>query len=105
MINLRQKELAKWQSRNFGNSDSKDMALGMAEEVGELCHFILKRSQKIREGAEDSNFRNEIADAWADTVIFGIQLLNLEGMDAEEYLTKVTSLRSMVDIAKKLLNK
>lgn len=62
------------------------MALGMSEEVGELCHWVLKRNQQIRE-ANGKDCKAEIGDAFADTVIFGIQLMTAEGLDAEEIIT------------------
>ena len=88
MIDLKQKELAEWQERNFRNVTSEKLALGMAEEVGELCHYILKRMQKIREAAGEQEVQEQIADAFADTVIFGIQLMEKEGMDAEKVIEK-----------------
>ncbi len=88
MISLRQQELAKWQHENFDKSDitAEWLALGMAEEVGELCHMLLKRKQGIREGKNGNQLKPEIADAFADTVIFGIQLMEYEGIDAEQAL-------------------
>ena len=88
-FSLMQKELSDWQTRNFGGATTEDMALGMAEEVGELCHMILKRKQKIREGADGSNLKDEIADAVADTFVFGVQVLTCEGLDAEVAITQV----------------
>jgi len=78
--------LEKWQVDNFGPANSKDMALGMAEEVGELCHYILKRDQRIREGSNGEDCKAQIGDAFADAVIFGIQLMTCEGIDAEKVL-------------------
>jgi len=88
MVNLKQKELADWQTRNFGQANTHDLALGMAEEVGELCHFVLKRKQGIREG-NGHDCKPEIADAFADTMIYGIQLMTSEGLDAEKVLEEV----------------
>ena len=88
MVDLKQKELAEWQERNFRKVTSEKLALGMAEEVGELCHFMLKRMQKIREATDENQVREEIADAFGDTVIFGIQLMENEGFDAEKVIEK-----------------
>lgn len=85
MIDLKQKELAAWQAYNFGIATPEQVTLGMAEEVGELCHAILKRSQNIREG-HNSNCLHEIADAFGDVMIYGIQLMSIEGLDAEQVL-------------------
>lgn len=88
MVNLRQRELAEWQKRNFRNVTSEKLALGMAEEVGELCHYILKRMQKIRKAADEQEVQEQIADAFGDTVIFGVQLMETEGMNAEKVIKK-----------------
>jgi len=88
MFDLRQKELADWNRRNFGDQPSEVFALGMAEEVGELCHYILKRRQGIREASCGSDLKAEIADAFADTVIYGVGLMDREGLDAEQVLIK-----------------
>lgn len=86
MLTLRQKDLQKWQLKNFGNPDIQDMALGMAEEVGEMCHWILKRKQMIREASDGRDCKKEIGDAFADAVIFGIQAMACEGIDAEKVI-------------------
>lgn len=87
-MDLKQRELAEWQERNFRNVTSEKLVLGMAEEVGELCHYILKRAQKIREAADEQEVQEQIADGFADCVIFGIQLMENEGLDAEKVLAK-----------------
>jgi len=83
-FSLCQKELAGWQLYNFGQGEIADMVMGMAEEVGELAHWVLKRKQRIREAANGGDFKAEIADAFADVVIFGIQVMTCEGIDAEQ---------------------
>jgi len=90
MIDLKQKELYDWQKRNFGISedDASRCSLGMAEEVGEVCHHVLRGLQKIREGVNGIN-KIEIADGIADTLIYGIQLMTALGLNAEEEITKV----------------
>jgi NTP pyrophosphatase (non-canonical NTP hydrolase) len=93
MIDLKQKELADWQDRNFGRSDDDAMrcALGMAEEVGEVCHHVLKGTQKIREGIDGID-KEQVADGVADTLIYGIQLLTALGLDADEEISKVINM-------------
>lgn len=88
MISLRQKELSEWQKRNFGEHDDDILrvALGMAEEVGETCHQILKGVQKIRDGYAGIG-TDEAADGVADTMIYGIQLLSLLNVNAEQVLS------------------
>lgn len=101
MFSLKQKELAEWQERNFPRSkyeklDKKELidmviilqtALGMAEEVGEVCHHVLKGSQGIRGGVSGFN-RAEIADGVDDSRIYGNQLLSALGVNAEESYSK-----------------
>lgn len=90
MIDLKQKELKEWQSKNFGNypDDALRCAIGMAEEVGEVCHHVLKGTQKIREGINGIN-KEEVADGVADALIYGLQLLSTLGIDAEKEIAAV----------------
>jgi NTP pyrophosphatase (non-canonical NTP hydrolase) len=87
LVDLRQKELYAWQTRNFGKHEDDDLrcTVGMSEELGELAHFILKSKQKIREGAR-SNCEADIADAFGDVVIYGLNLLSTRGIDADAAL-------------------
>ncbi len=89
VIDLRQKELHEWQDRNFGTKpdDDKRCAWGMVEETGELCHFLLKRKQGIREG-NGHDCKAEIGDAYADIIIYGIQMLTTQGIDVQELVYK-----------------
>jgi len=84
MIDLQQEELAEWQERNFGKHDDDILkcAVGMSEEVGEVCHHVLKGTQGIRGGVNGIN-KKEVADGVADVLIYGLQLLSKLGMDAE----------------------
>lgn len=82
MIDLRQKELAAWQERNFGVPLIEHVTLGISEECGEVCHHVLKGQQRIR-GGKDGIDVTQVADGVADTLIYGIQLLTLLGVDAE----------------------
>lgn len=87
-FSLRQKDFAEWQRQNFGGCTIEEMCLGMAEEVGEMAHWILKSKQGIR-GATPEQAKEKIADAFADTLVFGLQAMTCIGMDAEEVFTKV----------------
>ena len=90
MINLKQEELNQWARKNFPN-DYKNpehanwMILGMAEEVGELAHWRLKSLQGVR-GVDFDNCKLEIADAFGDAIIYGMQVLSDLDIDAEEAL-------------------
>lgn len=90
MINLKQKELHEWQKRNFGthSDDALKCAVGMSEEVGEVCHHVLKGTQRIR-GGFDGIDKEEVADGVADTLIYGLQLLSTLGIDAEVEIASV----------------
>jgi len=90
MINLRQKELHEWQKKNFGKHDDDILkcALGMAEEVGEVCHHVLKGTQRIRGGINGIN-KEEVADGVVDTLIYGLQLLTILNIDAEREISEV----------------
>jgi len=93
MIDLKQKEIFEWAKKNFGEPNDPAGSLntsneihGMQEELGELAHAYLKRVQKIREAADGSDMKEEIADAFADIIIFGMNAMSCEGIDAEETL-------------------
>lgn len=91
MISLRQNELSSWQDKNFPPTNSMELVVGMMEELGELAHAILKSRQKIR-GYDEDRAKAEIADAFADVVIYGINLMSIEGLDAE------TAIRHTIDM-------
>lgn len=90
MIDLKQRELAQWQKDNFGVSDTGilEMALGMSEEVGEIHHTILKGIQGIREGVHTLD-KKKVANGVGDTLIYGMQLLTMLGLDAEKEISEV----------------
>jgi NTP pyrophosphatase (non-canonical NTP hydrolase) len=102
MIDLKQQELYDWQKRNFPRSKYDDLsreqlidmliglqvALGMAEEVGEVCHHILKGTQKIRGGVGGTD-KEEVANGIGDTLIYGLQLMSHLGLDANKEIEKV----------------
>ena len=77
-MNLR--ELQEWQRewslRNFGEQPAHRGVLGVAEEVGELCHAVLKSEQGIRNQTTD-----EIADAIGDIVIYLAQVATSHKLD------------------------
>lgn len=47
---------------------------GIAEEIGEIMHCILKRAQKIREMDKDEKFYPALKDAFADVTIYLLHL-------------------------------
>ena len=86
-FSLRQKEFADWQEYNFGKGEVSDMIHGMSEEIGEMSHAYLKSKNKIR-GMTPEMAKEKMADAFADTVTFGIQAMTALGLNAEEVLNK-----------------
>ena len=92
MISFRQKELAEWMEKNFGihDDDILKCAVGMSEEVGEVCHHVLKGTQKIRGGINGIDC-DAVADGVVDTMIYGIQLLSKLNIDAEKAFEKISN--------------
>lgn len=92
MIDLKeyQAKFDAWRLHNFGDNGQMHDALrhiaGMAEEVGEVSHLVLKRDQGIREAVSmtEDEFKAELVDGVADTMIFGMNLLSLFGIDLED---------------------
>ena len=100
-----QQQLARWAAIQFGARDVHVDALGMTEEFGELTeelaplfelaastmraatsvgkisHAVLKHLQKIRGMREDDVFREKVADAIADIMIFATQMCTLLRID------------------------
>jgi NTP pyrophosphatase (non-canonical NTP hydrolase) len=69
--------MRQWQAHNFPDSPQWQPLLGVQEEVGELAHAFLKRSQGIRKNEDhDAN----IKDAIGDIVIYLIDFCNREGV-------------------------
>lgn len=76
-----QSRLARWQRENFGPQPLVNMALGVAEEAGELCHAVLKNAQGIRGMSDPEAFLEAAGDAIADTAIYLMQLSTSLGLD------------------------
>jgi NTP pyrophosphatase (non-canonical NTP hydrolase) len=63
-----QNEVGKWSAENFENKKNHQPLLGIAEEVGELCHAHLKLEQGIRGTKKEHMEAKE--DAVGDIVIY-----------------------------------
>lgn len=88
MVNMYQiqSEQEAWAERNFGakeERDADDPLIGIAEELGELCHAHLKNKQGIR--TNEDHHRNKI-DAIGDMLIYMLDYCNLHGICMEEAL-------------------
>lgn len=75
-----------WSTRNFPNADPVDAVLGVAEEVGELCHAILKQRQGIRGTSEEHEAKAK--DAVGDIVIFLLDVCNRRGWSFAEIVAE-----------------
>lgn len=75
-----------WSTRNFPNADPIDAVLGVAEEVGELCHAILKQRQGIRGTKEEHEAKAK--DAVGDIVIFLLDVCNRRGWSFAEIVAE-----------------
>jgi NTP pyrophosphatase (non-canonical NTP hydrolase) len=78
-----QDEQYEWSRRNFGPQDPVLPLLGVAEEVGELCHAVLKRKQAIR--MDEDHIAKE-KDAIGDIVIFLMDYCNRRGFNLLELI-------------------
>jgi NTP pyrophosphatase (non-canonical NTP hydrolase) len=73
--------LARWQVAQFGVASHEQQALGVAEEAGELCHAVLKHTQRIRSLADLESYRTAAGDAIADVAIYAIQMATALRLD------------------------
>lgn len=71
-----QLEVGNWSINNFGHQPSWRPLLGVQEEVGELSHAYLKRSQGIRKSTSD--WQAEMEDAVADILIYLADFCSIE---------------------------
>jgi NTP pyrophosphatase (non-canonical NTP hydrolase) len=76
-----QARLSAWQVRNFGAQSPSEMALGVAEESGELARAVLKNLQKIRGYGDPKKFLQAAGDALADIAIYSINLATILRLD------------------------
>lgn len=79
MLGNLQNDLREWTSRNFPDATSEQQLLGVCEEVGELCHAVLKQKQGIRGTVEE--LMDKERDAIGDIVIFLANYCNMRGFD------------------------
>jgi NTP pyrophosphatase (non-canonical NTP hydrolase) len=75
-----------WTDRNFPNADPVDAVLGVAEEVGELCHAILKQRQGIRGTSEEHEAKAK--DAVGDIVIYLLDVCTRRGWSFGEIVAE-----------------
>lgn len=79
-----QAEVFAWQTKNFGEQESENSLLGCVEEVGELCHAVLKQRQGIRGTPEEHV--EAAKDSIGDLMIFLLNYCSGRGWSLEEIL-------------------
>lgn len=81
-----QAENREWALKNFGpDVQLWEPVMGAAEEVGELCHSILKMRQGIR---VNEDHRAKAIDAACDTIVYLMDFANRFGFDLHAELCK-----------------
>ncbi len=98
-LNDLQIECKNWCQHNFPNAKPYQPLLGVAEEVGELCHIHLKQEQGIR----NAKFEDK-EDAIGDIVIFLIDYCNRNGINLEKAIYTAWNTASKRDWIKYPLN-
>lgn len=80
-----QQEVAEWAARNFKGKLPHQPLLGVAEEVGELCHAHLKLEQGIR---VNENHQEKKVDAVGDIIIYLVDYCIQNQIDIADALGK-----------------
>ena len=81
-INNLQRDHDDWVTHNFPNQERWEPLLGLAEEVGELSHAVLKRHRGIRGDA--TQLTEKEFDAIGDIFIYLMSFCNASGYNLEE---------------------
>lgn len=83
-LNQLAQEISTWSARNFPVRESR---LGIIEEIGEAAHCLLKRRQGIRGFENHEYFKEQLADALADTAIYALDYAGYKGLEIEAGLS------------------
>lgn len=92
-----QKEVGDWSLANFGNQTSMVTGtplgslaplLGATEELGELCHCVLKHHQGIRGFGDDTKYQEARDDAIGDLGIYLLDFCAREGVSLAEVINR-----------------
>lgn len=78
-----QQRITDWQHHNFPNCSDWELALGVAEESGEIADCVLKAHRKLR---ADEYGEDRLQDAIGDTLIYLIGLCSLRGWKMSQIL-------------------
>lgn len=84
-LSMMQTEHVGWACRNFGPITTTTQFMGMAEELGELAHALLKHEQGIR-GVDETELLKKVIDAHCDLIIFSLGLASVLEYDLWEEL-------------------
>lgn len=100
-MNLRelQQEASQWAKKNFPDAKPYQPLLGVAEEIGELCHAHLKAEQGIRNSTHEDK-----VDAVADIVIFLLHYCTLNDIDIDSAVQETWAKVSKRDWTKNKVN-
>jgi NTP pyrophosphatase (non-canonical NTP hydrolase) len=87
-LNTLQVKMQKWRRAAYPDTATVELqALGVAEEVGELCHAVLKFKQGIR-GYDYNKTREEVEDAIGDIIIYAMGVADRFDINMEDALVK-----------------
>lgn len=78
-----QKQIAKWAESWGRKADTRNLALGVCEEAGELAHCVLKREQGLRGMDKPEVFVPAAQDAVGDCLVYLAEVCTAEGWDME----------------------
>lgn len=87
-LQLIQAQHRDWINYNFPGEKGNQAILGMMEELGELCHAVLKGEQGIRGMMTPHQVREAVIDAHCDLIIFSLTLADEMGYDLAAELQK-----------------
>lgn len=82
-----QQEVGKWSYYNFEDQSAHRPLLGVAEEVGELCHAHLKLEQGIR--GDRRKHIEEAQDAVGDILVYLADYCERMGFDMQKIIEEV----------------
>ena len=82
-LEIFQQEVYDWSVKNFGLDEDPDIRVfGMVEELGELCHALLKSKQSIRR-IDDKRARELVEDAIGDLMVYVADYCARTGLDLD----------------------
>jgi NTP pyrophosphatase (non-canonical NTP hydrolase) len=90
-LTMLQVKVGKWRRAAYPDTATVELqALGVAEEVGELCHAVLKFKQGIR-GYDYNKTRDEVKDALGDIIIYAMGVADRFDINVEDALVETVN--------------